>query len=159
MEEEEEDGGDGSVLFIRHELAGSRVQGGEKEEGDAEQNEGLELVDGNARLDVELRESSLPRYYLSDDGEGDPQLGQSANEELVCLRESEKRATLAEAQSRPQAFSRGDDGPLQTSRRIVDEPASVTQSADGAEESEEDEEEEERLGLVDRDPRLQVQLG
>lgn len=146
-------------VVVADELAGAGVDGGDEEEDDVEEDERLDLVDGDAGLDVELREGALAGDDLADDGEGDAELREPADEQLVGLGEAEQRAALAEAQRGAEALARGDDGLVEARHRlVVDEAAAVAERADGAEEGEEDEEEEEGLRLVDRDPRLQVQL-
>jgi len=74
--------------------------GGEEEEEDAEEDERLDLVDGDAGLDVELREGALSRDDLADEGEGVAELREAADEELVGLGEAEERSALGEAERR-----------------------------------------------------------
>lgn len=77
------------------ELAGAGVDGGDEEEEDVEEHERLDLVDGHARLDVELRQRALPRDDLADDGEGHAQLRQPPHEQLVRLGEPKQRPCIA----------------------------------------------------------------
>nr|CAB3499327.1 unnamed protein product [Digitaria exilis] len=104
-----------------------------------------------------LRERALPRDDLADEREGDAELGEAADEELVGLGESEERAPLAEPERGAESPPRRDDGALEP-RGVVDEAPPVAERADGAQEREEDEEEQQRLRLVDGDPRLEVEL-
>ena len=83
------------LVLADDELAGARVDGGDEEEEDVEEHERLDLVDGHARFDVELRQRALPRDDLADDGEGHAQLRQPPHEQLVRLGEPEQRPCIA----------------------------------------------------------------
>lgn len=149
-----------SILFfdVGDEFTSAGIQGGQEEEDDVEEHEGLDLVDGHAGLDVQLGESPFAGDDLSDEREGEAQLGQPADEELVGLGKPEQWASFFKTQRRPDPFSGGDHGAFDSRGWVVDELAAVAEGSDGSEEGEEDEEEQQRLGLVDGNPSFQVQL-
>ena len=80
------------LVIVVDELAGARVDGRHKEEDDVEQNNGLDLPNGDASLKVELSKSSLARYNLANNGRDETELSHAADEQLISLGEAEDRA-------------------------------------------------------------------
>ena len=79
-------------LVIVDELSSAGVDGSHEEENDVEQNDGLNLPDGDACLEVKLGKGPLPGHDLTDDGSDKAELGHATDKQLVGLGEAEDRA-------------------------------------------------------------------
>ncbi|KAK4788808.1 hypothetical protein SAY86_020127 [Trapa natans] len=80
------------IFLIRNKLPSSGVYSSNEEEEDVEEHKRFDLVDGDAGLDVELGQGSLPGDDLSDQREGKSELCQPSHKELIRLGEPKKRA-------------------------------------------------------------------
>ena len=146
-------------VVIIDELAGSGVNGSEKEEDDVEDDEGLKLGDGHSSLDVKLRQGTLAGDDFANDGERNAELRQTPHEQLVGLGKPEHGTLLVQSDGAFQTLAGLDgDGVEASNGRVVHKPPPITEGTDRAQEGEENEEQEQGLCLCQWNAGLNVEL-
>ena len=77
------------LVIVADELSCAGVDGSHEKEDNAEENDGLNLPDGDAGLNVQLGKGSLAGHNLANNGSNESELCHSADKQLVCLGEAE----------------------------------------------------------------------
>mmetsp|Transcript_8426 Transcript_8426/g.28904 ORF Transcript_8426/g.28904 Transcript_8426/m.28904 type:complete len:317 (+) Transcript_8426:1594-2544(+) len=148
---------DGRLLLV-HELSGSLVHGGQREEDDGEEQEGLGLGERDAGLHVELGEGPLAGHGLSDERGGKPELRHASDEQLVGLGEPDSRNSeeLSGVEDGDGWVLKGSRGPVHGLLGVRDELSLA--GRERGEEVEGGEAKNQGLGVEEREAGLDVEL-